>query len=164
MHTPHTRAYGDMRTEARTRARRVSRSEACHRRALPLGIPPAWEIPRAGFLSCCSALFAQVLRRIAEICGDSDLCLKTTRKFCGGLPKTAKCSNISGRPQNMQTIHLNDRRVKLPSWGTLFRRSEEPDVSLHAWHKFQEYLPHRTARAVACRRALHHDVTRLDVM
>ena len=82
---------------------------------------PHWEVSRAGFLSCVSAFFAQVLRRrIAEICGDSDLCLKTTHEFCGDLRRTdifqtsAKHTSIASRFSACEITHLNVRRTRPP--------------------------------------------------
>ena len=53
---------------------------------------PEWQAGDA-----CGKFRAQIFRvafpRSSEICGDSDLCLKTT--FCGDLRKTATCSKMS---------------------------------------------------------------------
>ena len=52
-------------------------------------------------------MFFRVFRAsFAENRGDSDLCLKTTRKFRGDLRKTAKCSKISRNPQKKTKTEL----------------------------------------------------------
>ena len=66
-----------------------------------------WEISRADLLSFVAAFFADVLRRFAEICGDSDLCLKSVHKFaefCRDLRSFAEKFETSQNPQNTKCV------------------------------------------------------------
>ena len=101
----HPRLFGSKQDAARCErtCRVLRRSPGC---------PPALGNFARGLFE---SFFCVARARFAENCGGSDLCLKTTHKFCGALRNTAKFSKISRNPQQMQKRSLNVQRAKFPN-------------------------------------------------